>query len=188
MKTSREVARLVLQLCQERGVGVSQLKLQKLMYYIQGYHLSATGRALFEEDIYAWRHGPVERCIYNTYREYGGGVIPVFNQVDIASFTEVSLDIVNYVLDTLGNIGAWRLVDKTHSEKPWRNHVDESTLVADNQIISHEELKDYFDEVVQQKQDHKLANIMDEINSEVAFTIPDNVDSADAFSAWIDEV
>jgi uncharacterized phage-associated protein len=43
------------------GDVISNLKLQKLLYYAQGFYLAIYGKALFEEDIVAWEHGPVVR-------------------------------------------------------------------------------------------------------------------------------
>ena len=41
------------------GELVSNLKLQKLLYYVQGFHLAVFGEPLFEEEIEAWMYGPV---------------------------------------------------------------------------------------------------------------------------------
>ena len=41
------------------GELMSNMKLQKMLYYQQGYHLAAFGTPLFDEDIEAWMYGPV---------------------------------------------------------------------------------------------------------------------------------
>lgn len=48
-----------------------QMKLQKLVYYAQAWHLAFFGRALFEEDIEAWPHGPVVRDLYIQFKKFG---------------------------------------------------------------------------------------------------------------------
>lgn len=53
------------------GELLTNLKLQKLLYYQQGFHLANFGTPLFKEDIEAWMYGPVVPCIYDHFREYG---------------------------------------------------------------------------------------------------------------------
>ncbi|MDB6118895.1 MAG: putative prophage protein, partial [Verrucomicrobiaceae bacterium] len=60
----------------EAGDVISNLKLQKLLYYAQGFHLALTGAPLFEEDIQAWVHGPVVREVWQAFNQYGANGIP----------------------------------------------------------------------------------------------------------------
>lgn len=53
---------------EEDGEQISNLKLQKLLYYAQGYALAILNRPLFAENIEHWQHGPVVPCIYRTYK------------------------------------------------------------------------------------------------------------------------
>src|SRR5450631_518283 len=60
MLTARAVADYFLSLVdEEAGDSLSNLKLQKLVYYAQGFSLALTGKRLFDEAIEAWEHGPV---------------------------------------------------------------------------------------------------------------------------------
>ena len=54
---------------------ITNLKLQKLLYYAQGYFLAKKNTSLFEDDFLAWEHGPVIRKIYNKYRTNGSSGI-----------------------------------------------------------------------------------------------------------------
>ena len=72
-----EVARYFLSLTDEdAGELISNLKLQKLLYYAQGFHLVIYGEPLFPETIEAWAHGPVVTSVYHQYKEYGSEPIP----------------------------------------------------------------------------------------------------------------
>jgi len=54
------------------GDTISNLKLQKLLYYAQGLHLAIyRGAPLFEEQLLAWNYGPVVECVYSRFKEYG---------------------------------------------------------------------------------------------------------------------
>ncbi len=78
MREANTIAKAIIKLSEpEVGDNVSNLKLQKLLYYSQGFHLALFNRPLFEEDILAWEHGPVVREVYRRYSRFGSGAIPV---------------------------------------------------------------------------------------------------------------
>ena len=52
-----------------------QMKLYKLVYYAQAWHLGNVHRPLFEEDVEAWPHGPVIRALYSEFMRFGRGPI-----------------------------------------------------------------------------------------------------------------
>ena len=54
----------------------THLRLQKLLYYVQGWSLAALGRPLFADRIEAWPEGPVVKELYHQYKGYEGNVIP----------------------------------------------------------------------------------------------------------------
>lgn len=54
---------------------VSPLKLQKLLYFAQGYHLGITGQPLFDEPIEAWKFGPVVASVYREFKQFGSSAI-----------------------------------------------------------------------------------------------------------------
>lgn len=56
---------------------LSQMRLHKLLYYAQGWHLAVFGEPLFAGRIEAWKHGPVVREVYPTFSGYGArGIDP----------------------------------------------------------------------------------------------------------------
>jgi len=54
---------------------ISNLKLQKLIYYAQGIHLASEGTPLFPDRIEAWTYGPVVPTLYHHYKTYGSSGI-----------------------------------------------------------------------------------------------------------------
>jgi len=118
---------------------ITNLKLQKLLYYAQGYFLAKQDIPLFEEDFLAWEHGPVIREIYDIYKVNGASGIEYnedFNIV-IDSNTE---EILNKVYVKYGQFTAWKLRDMTHEETPWKT-------TARNEVISKEKIRDFFKKV-----------------------------------------
>lgn len=116
---------------------ISNLKLQKLLYYAQGCVLALTGKPLFQEDIQAWEHGPVVPEIYRKYKEYGRNDIEYDGDFDRDSIDSDINDILESVYNEFGQYSAWKLRNMTHEETPWKS-------TAKNHVISKDIIKKYF--------------------------------------------
>lgn len=120
----------------EQEMPVSNLKLQKLLYYVQAYFLVHKGRACFREEIEHWRHGPVVRDVYYEYKVYFNDKIT--SQIEYNDEFDLNdRRCIEEVVDSYKNYGPWQMVDKTHNEEPWVN-------TDSDDIISNDELKDYY--------------------------------------------
>ncbi len=139
MKTASEVSKFFLKLSQpEIGDIITNLKLQKLLYYAQGFNLAINETPLFDEQIIAWEHGPVVESVYQEYKSFGSNALPQpddFNPNDI--FLENEIDLILEVNQVFGQFSAWKLRNMTHSESPWLSTIR-------NNEITHEKLKEYF--------------------------------------------
>lgn len=118
---------------------ISNLKLQKLVYYAQGFVMALTGRKLFDEPIEAWEHGPVVRELYNEYRRNGATPItkPENINYDTLSQHPELMEILDEVYQVYGQFSAWRLRDMTHEETPWLK-------TRRNDVISDESMLEFF--------------------------------------------
>lgn len=97
---------------------ISNLKVQKLLYYAQGCALVSFGKALFDEDIVAWKHGPVVRSVYDKYQKYGRSGI-----TEIPEYPETDVEVEKLLINTynaFAKYSAWELANLTHKEDPWR--------------------------------------------------------------------
>lgn len=178
-------AKALLQRANDSGLTMSHLKLQKLAYYSQGYHLAVHSTPLFNAPVKAWQHGPVVSEIYHDYSRFGDGIIAIPTQQDFTDhLTAQASEIVDFVIKKFGRIGAWALRNKTHQEQPWLSHYNESTQQADKQEITQRELTDFFNTEVAQMQDTTFAKILDSIEDDYV-SLPDSVTSADEFCAWV---
>lgn len=105
----------------QAGDTISNLKMQKLLYYAQGHFLAIYQKPLFKEKIEAWTYGPVVREVYNRFKIYGNLAID-FKELDSFEstiYTNEHLDTLPFVFNRY-NISARELVDRTHNEKPWK--------------------------------------------------------------------
>lgn len=99
---------------------MSAMKLQKLVYYAQAWHLVWEDKALFPEEIQAWANGPVIPDLYNKHR--GQFTLePGFFQGNPEEIPSPSKDVIVRVLDFYGDKDAQWLSDLTHMEKPWKD-------------------------------------------------------------------
>lgn len=107
----------------DRSVGeaVTHLKVQKLLYYAQAWHLLAYKTPLFEEDMQAWSHGPVAPTVYKEFKDSSWNAIPPFEgEGDLSDLGEDSTSILRQVLNIYGDFSAKRLEHMTHAEAPWK--------------------------------------------------------------------
>ncbi|WP_407447167.1 Panacea domain-containing protein [Fibrobacter sp.] len=117
---------------------MSNLKLQKMLYYEQGFHLAAFGTPLFEEDIEAWMYGPVVPDVYNLYAKYEACGIEPPEKIDLELSEEETI-LFNNVFDVYNQYSATKLVEMTHNEPPWSN-----VTPGRGNIISQESMKAFF--------------------------------------------
>ena len=132
-----EIANRIVSLSRpEFGDIISNLKLQKLLYYVQGFNLAIYEKPIFKEDIYAWQYGPVVPQAYHHFKtNWPGGII--VDEVNCVELSDEESVLISDVWNVYGQYSAYRLMVFTHDESPWK-----STQI--NNIITHEKLKNYF--------------------------------------------
>ena len=118
--TALSVAHFLLKVADSRESSITNLKLQKLLYYCQGVYLAINQTVLFEDNIEAWVHGPVVPSIYQEFKSFGKNPIQV-DEFD-CDLDEETEEILIEVFDVYGQFSAWKLRDMTHLEPPWMNH------------------------------------------------------------------
>jgi uncharacterized phage-associated protein len=98
---------------------MTAMKMQKLVYYSQGWHLAREGTPLFGDSVEAWVNGPVVRELYETHR--GQFALSGWPLGDAEALTSTQRKLIDEVLDTYGERDASWLSQLTHSEEPWRS-------------------------------------------------------------------
>lgn len=97
---------------------MSAMKMQKLVYYAQAWHLARGRGSLFSEPIEAWVNGPVVRELYELHR--GQFSLSGWPQGHVKALTEKQRELVDEIVATYGRQNAAWLSQLTHSEEPWR--------------------------------------------------------------------
>lgn len=124
---------------------ITQLKLQKLLYYAKGLHMrNSDGLPLFPERMEAWAHGPVVVDVYYDVKHYGKLPIDpdefISDDFDWDDYRDVEWDLIE-VWDKYGPYSAWALRNKTHTESPWKKNFVEGKRGLE---ITDADLKNYF--------------------------------------------
>ena len=124
----------------EQGETISNLKLQKMLYYLQGFFIAVFDKKLFEEPIEAWQYGPVVREAYLYFKAFGSGAIILDGTETIIELNKEENDLFNEVMEEYGQFSAIKLMNMTHEELPWKK-----TFNANPQgEISYQLMKEYF--------------------------------------------
>jgi uncharacterized phage-associated protein len=105
------------------------LKLQKLVYYVEAWHLAIFKESIIEDKFKAWMHGPVSTKVWHAFKD---AKAPVFCEIKISPalsrqalshaqsiLRPEQISLINDVLKEYGSLNAYELESLTHSEKPW---------------------------------------------------------------------
>lgn len=136
---------------------MTNLRLQKTLYFIQVAFLLTRERGIFDDEIEAWQYGPVVPSVYNEYKYSSRNILTYNREMEIELFEtfrnlgvtneniveEVdrlvgdleSVDLIEEMLERLENFTDWQLVDKTHTYAIWQEHFNNSNNVMTEQEI-----------------------------------------------------
>ena len=133
---------------------LTNLKLQKLLYFAYGVHLSLFNEKLFEGEIQAWKHGPVVPLVYHEFKDCGKNpitpnslariVIDFSDEFEVPRIDKEQQEnkakslFVSYA--TYGEKNAWELVEMLHNGEraAWKKHYDENKkgkVIPDEDIL-----------------------------------------------------
>ena len=137
------IAKYVVRRCDEFGRTISNLKLQKILYFIQAEFLVDVGRRCFPEIIEAWDSGPVVPEVYRKYKIYGSAHIPLGVADRVRPIAEEEINRINGIVDSCSQYSASQLTKITHHQSPWIEAYKRSDL---NNEITPESIRNYFSE------------------------------------------
>lgn len=119
------ISRYLLKIANDKKIKITNMKLQKLLYLIQGLFYMETKQILFDDDFVAWNYGPVIPRVYYKYKYNCSEPIVIsddFDDFDDKDIDKIITQIINAVLDTFGKINIWDLVEFTLKAGPWKKY------------------------------------------------------------------
>lgn len=128
-----KISDYIILFCHNLGVSISPLKLQKLLYYVQSWHIAKFDKnTLFNTLPEAWVNGPVYREVYNLYKESffrNQKITTSLDEIELSdklksareelNLSDVQLQLIDAVLIAYSKLSDERLVLMTHNEAPW---------------------------------------------------------------------
>jgi uncharacterized phage-associated protein len=165
---AKAIANFLLELAKARGQSLTPMKLQKLIYYANGWHSAIKGEPLINEQVEAWDYGPVIPSIYKEFREYGNQPITSpateFEFIELPDSegmdfrfrtprleddlqqTEFARALLKRVWEVYGGYTAVQLSNMTHAPgTPWRQVYDRySEQIPRGTDIPWEAIRDHF--------------------------------------------
>lgn len=129
----------------ERVGPMSAMKLQKLMYYAQAWHLVWEEEPLFEDDFQAWANGPVLPALYARHRGQFKIGAELFAEANVNRVGRTERESIDRVLTFYGDKTAQWLSNLTHQEDPWlvaRDNLAPGT--PSDEVISKASIHEYY--------------------------------------------
>ena len=155
MYHAEDIAIYIVNYCNKKRMDITNFKLQKLLYFIQGGFFIMFDEPCFQEDIQCWQYGPVVASVYSSFRKYGSGPIPEIKTIEEYDFNTqefINKDwdfsfkvgshetVINVILEDLAKLSAYELVDITHRQHPWKDNYEP----YHRNVIPNEEMRSFF--------------------------------------------
>lgn len=156
MYDARAVANKVLEAADRHGMRLTNLKLQKLLFFIQVRSLVERNEPLLAGEFEAWQYGPVHPVAYSAFKHFGADEITAFaRSFDPVLRTTSSIPVVSdpvveryvdHVVSTLGRLSVGQLVDLTHADGgAWSRTIKDSEISANLGLkIRNEVIRQHF--------------------------------------------
>ena len=132
------IANEFLRLAKRRGSYLTQMQVQKLVYFAHGWNLAITGEPLVNERVLAWEYGPVVKSLWRAFKEFGSQpitkdarvpdwegdivdwVTPRIDDGDDPEQNDFTKSLVRRIWNQYGDLKAFQLSELTHLEgSPW---------------------------------------------------------------------
>lgn len=118
------ISKYIIAKCNYDEKTITNLRLQKILYYVQGYFIRKYDIPAFDSDLEAWQYGPVVPDSYYKYCVYGAKPI-VFEKEEMYDFLDAVHEIkdkrfIDSIIKQCMSMSITALVNKTHGETPWK--------------------------------------------------------------------
>ena len=127
MQSVLDISKYCIFMYWKNGTTITNLKLQKILYYIQGYTLKKCNEIAFPEAVYRWPYGPVVPESYFEYNVHRSRPLPEPDSENMNTVIKTlktdhaMLSVINSVIEKSYPYTAAQLVELTHQELPWKS-------------------------------------------------------------------
>ncbi|MBR0101270.1 MAG: DUF4065 domain-containing protein [Treponema sp.] len=143
------VAKDILKIAEDHNEFVSNLKIQKLLYYAQAWYMvNNNGSLLFDDVIEARKFGPVVPSVYEKFKRFKRNPIKiVIKENELVELTEEQKDYLKSFYEDFMPCSTTELISMTHNEKPWQ----EAYALGLNTPISTKTMYSYYSQMYKEQ-------------------------------------
>lgn len=165
---------------------ISNMKLQKLLFYTESVFMAVTNKSLFEEKFEAWRHGPVLPVVYHTFKKYSAlrSKIPyTVESTDLAlDLPENYVNLIDQVIEIFGRHDGDVLRNNSHKEEPYKiARIGIPEGASSNVKMDKTEVKKYYRDKLSRAKNPELKAIHHQIKQDIMLNISEKYKDA-----WIE--
>lgn len=140
MYSANNIANYILRYYHSKNIWISNLKLQKILYFLQAQFLVSKGVPLFSDPIQAVDWGTMVKSVYYNYRIFGSGSIPIIHEEKYPYYIDGDdMILINEVLDYVEPYSSTTLLGFIHNQMPWKK-----AYYNHRGYISNHDLKEFF--------------------------------------------
>lgn len=137
--TAKAIANAFIERAREYGIkDVSPMKLQKLIFFAQSWHIKLYNRKLFSDDTKRWPYGPVVEDVYHEFKGFGNNTITAFATdalgIPPTVTAKPTLDLIDRILEVYGQYSAITLSNMTHREGSAWEKGDIGTTISEKEL------------------------------------------------------
>lgn len=121
---------------------MTNLRLQKVLYFIQAQFICNVGYPCFKDELIAWKFGPVVPDVYYYFSSFSASIIKPYSTDAIESKIAINYkdqEQINIIIEKLDEYPSYELVNITHAQTPWRK-----AACTINRVISTVDIYNYF--------------------------------------------
>ena len=131
----------------ERRTDMTRVKMQKMLFFLHGWHLAITGTPCIDRAFNVWKYGPVVPSVYHRLRPFRGGPItgylmdydPVcesFKSPVVPESQHQFYEILDLTWEKYIEIDAARLSTMSHSpDSPWATALNNGSRIIGSDTI-----------------------------------------------------
>lgn len=147
MTKAVNIAREFLRLAKEDEKSMTNMQLQKLVYIAHGVHLARENETLLDEEVNAWKHGPVIPDVYYAFKQYLNTNIDLDKEVkNQGELNAKELESIQFTYDNFGEYNGWTLREVTHRKgSPWyKIWYDGNGNETFNAVIPNKDIQEHY--------------------------------------------
>lgn len=124
-----DIAKYIIRWCDKNNLRITNLQLQKILFFIQKESIKKRGYGIFSNRIEAWQYGPVVPDVFYEFAGFGAMKLVLYEDLfSEPSYKDTidnnSKEIIEKILREYIHVSPWDLVAKSHVlDGAWSNSI-----------------------------------------------------------------